>query len=159
MAKAELYIKNGSSWVNYNLLNAYPVGAIYASGSSTSPASLFGGSWTQITNAALRGATNVGYTGSDSHTLSANEMPKHRHNFRHNAIDGPVSEDVVVGEASTTTGGGSSFWTVSGTIFRTSIDYTGGGQHIPTCNAPTTVTSGNAQAKSPRGDVAWHTSI
>ena len=52
MAKAKLYIKNGNSWVNYNLLNAYPVGAIYASANSTSPASLFGGSWTQITDAA-----------------------------------------------------------------------------------------------------------
>lgn len=79
MAKAELYIKNGSSWVNYNLLNAYPVGAIYASASSTSPASLFGGSWAQITDAALRGATWVGYTGSDTHALSVNEMPAHGH--------------------------------------------------------------------------------
>jgi hypothetical protein len=79
MAKAELYIKNGSSWVNYNLLNAYPVGAIYSSANSTSPASLFGGSWTQITNAALRGATWVGYNGSDTHVLSINEMPKHSH--------------------------------------------------------------------------------
>lgn len=79
MAKAELYIKNGSSWVNYNLLNAYPVGAIYSSASSTSPASLFGGNWTQITNAALRGATWVGYSGSDTHALSVNEMPKHNH--------------------------------------------------------------------------------
>ena len=57
----------------------YPVGAIYASANSTSPASLFGGSWTQITNAALRGATGVGYTGSDTHALSVNEMPKHNH--------------------------------------------------------------------------------
>lgn len=79
MAKAELYIKNGSSWVNYNLLNAYPVGAIYASANSTSPASLFGGSWTQITNAALRGSTWVGYGGSDTHILSVNEMPSHSH--------------------------------------------------------------------------------
>lgn len=79
MAKAELYIKNGSSWVNYNLLNAYPVGAIYSSANSTSPASLFGGNWTQITNAALRGATWVGYSGSDTHALSVNEMPEHNH--------------------------------------------------------------------------------
>lgn len=57
----------------------YPVGAIYASANSTSPASLFGGSWTQITNAALRGATGVGYTGSDTHALSTNEMPSHSH--------------------------------------------------------------------------------
>ena len=131
----------------------YPVGAIYASANSTSPASLFGGSWTQITNAALRGATWVGYGGSDTHALSVNEMPSHRHNFRHNAADGPVTESVVVGEKSATTGGGASFWTVSGSIFNTSITYEGGGQHIPTCNAPTTVICGNVQAKSPRGDV------
>ena len=57
----------------------YPVGAIYASANSTSPASLFGGNWTQITNAALRGATGVGYTGSDTHTLTTNEIPSHSH--------------------------------------------------------------------------------
>lgn len=129
----------------------YPVGAIYASANSTSPASLFGGSWTQITNAALRGATWVGYSGSDTHALNVNEMPSHKHNFKHNS-DGPITESVVVGEKSATTGGGSSFWTVSGSIFNTSITYEGGGRHIPTCNAPTTVICGNAQAKSPRGD-------
>ena len=79
MAKAKLYIKNGNSWVNYNLLNAYPVGAIYASANSTSPASLFGGSWTQITDAALRGSTRVGYTGADTHILTINEIPSHNH--------------------------------------------------------------------------------
>lgn len=105
----------------------YPVGAIYASANSTSPASLFGGSWTRITDAALRGATWVGYSGSDTHALSVNEMPSHKHNFRHNAADGPVTESVVVGEKSATTGGGSSFWTVSGSIFNTSITYEGGG--------------------------------
>ena len=57
----------------------YPVGAIYASANSTSPASLFGGNWTQITNAALRGSTRVGYTGADTHTLTINEMPSHNH--------------------------------------------------------------------------------
>lgn len=61
----------------------YPIGAIYASANSTSPASLFGGSWTQITNAALRGATSVGYTGSDTHQLTIQEMPSHRHVFSH----------------------------------------------------------------------------
>lgn len=136
----------------------YPVGTIYASANSTSPASLFGGGWTQITDAALRGATSVGYTGSDTHALNVNEMPSHKHNFRHNAADGPVTDSVVVGEKSTTAGGGGSFWTISGSIFNTSITYAGGGQRIPTCNAPTTVTSGNAQAKSSRGDVAWPTS-
>lgn len=39
--------KNGSSWQDL-MLQAYPVGAIYLSYTSTSPASLFGGSWNRI---------------------------------------------------------------------------------------------------------------
>lgn len=44
----------------------YPVGAVYISYNSTSPASLFGGSWTQITGAFIRAATDVNTGGSDS---------------------------------------------------------------------------------------------
>lgn len=40
--------KNGSSWSNL-MLQAYPVGAVYISYVSTSPSSLFGGTWTPIT--------------------------------------------------------------------------------------------------------------
>lgn len=47
-------------------LQAYPVGSIYLSFSSTSPASLFGGSWTQLTNVVLRAANNTSTGGSDS---------------------------------------------------------------------------------------------
>lgn len=75
----KLYYKSGSSWVN--ALNIfYPVGAFYISNVSTSPATLLGGTWAQVTNAAIRGATSVGYTGSDTHTLTVNEMPSHQHN-------------------------------------------------------------------------------
>lgn len=78
---AQFYYKSGSSWVNaLNLF--YPTGAIYASTTSTSPGTLFGGTWQQITNAALRAATAsiATYTGSDTHTLTVNEMPSHNHN-------------------------------------------------------------------------------
>lgn len=44
----------------------YPVGAVYISYVSTSPASLFGGSWTQITGRFLRAANDVSTGGSDS---------------------------------------------------------------------------------------------
>ena len=67
--------KNGSSWVDI----LHPVGSVWLSNSSTSPASLFGGTWTQLTNAVLRAATSTGYIGSDTHTLTINEMPKHNH--------------------------------------------------------------------------------
>ena len=74
----KLYYKSGSSWVNA-LSIFYPVGAFYISNVSTSPATLLGGTWAQVTNAAIRGATKTGYTGSDTHTLTVNEMPSHQH--------------------------------------------------------------------------------
>ncbi len=58
----------------------YPVGAIYQSTSSTSPASLFGGSWTQITSRFLWNTTSSGGTGGEqNHTLTETEMPSHSH--------------------------------------------------------------------------------
>lgn len=139
----------------------YPVGAIYASANSTSPASLFGGSWTQITNAALRGATWVGYSGSDTHALSTKEMPSHSHEIWSDPASISGNSERVrihlsigrVGKYSEAIRGGAAVptgYTIAKAV--------GEGQHIPTCNALTTVTSGNAQAKSSRCDVAWPTS-
>ena len=66
-----------ATWVN--LLDIiYPVGSIYFSTSSTSPSSIIGGTWTQVTNAVIRGSGG-GYKGSDTHTLTINEMPSHNH--------------------------------------------------------------------------------
>lgn len=56
-------------------LIAYPVGAIYISYSSTSPASLFGGTWTQITGRFLRAANDVSTGGSDTNTLTESQLP------------------------------------------------------------------------------------
>ena len=65
------------------LLAAYPVGAIYISTSATSPATLFGGSWTRIEGKFLLGANSTytaGSTGGEAaHTLTAAEMPSHTH--------------------------------------------------------------------------------
>ena len=57
----------------------YPVGAVYLSFSATSPASLFGGTWAQITGRFLRAANDTGTGGSDAHTLTAAQMPGHHH--------------------------------------------------------------------------------
>lgn len=57
----------------------YPVGAVYISYVSTSPASLFGGSWTQITDRFLRMANDVDTGGADTHTLTVAQMPSHSH--------------------------------------------------------------------------------
>lgn len=74
----------------------YPVGAIYMSVNSTSPATLFGGTWEQIVGRFLYasdGGHSSGDTGGsfsarftpsgtvDGHQLSVSEMPQHRHYY------------------------------------------------------------------------------
>lgn len=60
-------------------LKAYPVGAVYISYVSTSPASLFGGSWTQIIGRFPYFTNNTEPGGSNTHTLSVSQMPSHTH--------------------------------------------------------------------------------
>lgn len=68
-----------------NPLNAYPVGSIYMSVNSTSPATLFGGTWVQIEDAFLLAAGSsysAGSTGgAASVTLTAAQsgVPAHSH--------------------------------------------------------------------------------
>lgn len=62
----------------------YPVGSIYISTGSTSPANLFGGSWTRIADAYLRATGNTGvalgeYGGYAEYKLSINQLPSHTH--------------------------------------------------------------------------------
>jgi hypothetical protein len=61
----------------------YPIGSIYMSVNSTSPAELFGGAWERIEDTFLLAAgTNhaAGQTGGEeTHTLTVNEMPSHTH--------------------------------------------------------------------------------
>lgn len=68
---------------NQKMLSIYPVGAIYMSVSSASPASLFGGTWEQIQNRFLLAAGSsytAGDTGGEAtHTLTEDEMPAHTH--------------------------------------------------------------------------------
>lgn len=91
---------NGKTWANM-LKTVYPVGSIYLSVNSTSPASLFGGTWEQIKGRFLlasgtpsansdnwfgnvTGGWNAGAGstgGQDYHTLTVSEMPNHNHTF------------------------------------------------------------------------------
>lgn len=66
----------------------YPVGAIYISTSSTSPASLYGGEWERYGKGRTLVAvdetdsdfSSVGKTGGEKvHKLTVNEMPNHNH--------------------------------------------------------------------------------
>lgn len=66
-----------------DLLMVYPVGSIYISVNSTSPASLFGGTWEILNDVFLLAAgsyANAGtFGGEASHTLTVDEMPAHSH--------------------------------------------------------------------------------
>lgn len=61
----------------------YPIGSIYQTTKSTSPASLFGGTWTQIKDTFLL-AVGDNYSsgdtgGSETHTLTVEELAAHKH--------------------------------------------------------------------------------
>ena len=69
-----------------DILNlVYPVGSIYMSVNSTSPATLFGGTWTQIKDTFLLAAgTNhaaASTGGAETVTLSVQNLPSHNHSL------------------------------------------------------------------------------
>lgn len=68
---------------NYvNLLDIiYPVNSVYITTSSISPATLIGGTWTQIEGGACIAAysSDSGYVGSKKITI--NQMPSHQHDI------------------------------------------------------------------------------
>lgn len=81
-----------SGWIYSRALSSlileavYPVGSIYMSVNSTSPATLFGGTWEAIQGKFLLGAYGntykAGSTGGEAtHTLTVDEMPKHTHSM------------------------------------------------------------------------------
>lgn len=80
---AQLEALKGPKGDPLSVLEAYPVGSIYISTNSTSPATLFGGQWDEIhgaflfANSALHKAGTIG--GEEEHTLTAQEMPAHYH--------------------------------------------------------------------------------
>lgn len=88
MADSAIRVRNGE-----DILSFWPVGSIYMSVNSTSPATFFGGTWERITGRFLLAATDGGASGGNSnasiapggtggeasHTLAIAEMPNHRH--------------------------------------------------------------------------------
>ncbi len=83
----DLRVQGETLQTNWSTLAAvYPVGSIYMSVSSTSPAVLFGGgSWEQLKNRFLIGCGDMysqGATGGEAeHTLSVSEIPSHNHAY------------------------------------------------------------------------------
>ena len=83
-------IENGGvlfSNTSFLLDRVYPINSIYISYSQTSPAALFGGTWTRINDKFLwaissTAASSIGLTGGATpHTLTKDEMPAHSHDM------------------------------------------------------------------------------
>lgn len=75
----DIFLRNGRCLADV----FYPVGSIYISAASTSPADMFGGTWEKLEGRFLLGASSaypVNSTGGEAaHTLTVNEMPSHVH--------------------------------------------------------------------------------
>lgn len=71
-----------ATWVN--LMDVvYPVGSMYFSATSTSPASTVGGTWSQIKGAVIAATGNNGFASVNyggSLKITVNQMPTHAHN-------------------------------------------------------------------------------
>lgn len=97
---------NGDLGFNGKSTNPYPVGSIYIAYNHTSPASLFGGTWTRITGRFLWGAGSsetIGNTaGEVTHTLTADELPSHRHELNSVGITRSTSSNAVEAARSAT---------------------------------------------------------
>lgn len=73
----------GGADISTILSKVYPVGSIYMSVNSASPATLFGGTWERIKDQFLLAAGDkyaAGKTGGEAtHTLTVDEIPNHQH--------------------------------------------------------------------------------
>lgn len=91
------------------ILDAYPVGSLYISENSASPANLFGGTWLRITDARViiagqdSGTYSVGSVGGEeSHAITEGEMPSHSHGTAQNAgTSNTFDANIIIGSATT----------------------------------------------------------
>ena len=70
-------IKNGSTWYT---MCPFPVGFIYLSQKSTSPATTFGGTWAALNEDRFLRPSNAWTTGG-SKKISVDQMPGHTHKY------------------------------------------------------------------------------
>lgn len=82
----QLYYKENDTWAEY--YGSMPIGSVYMSYKSTSPATIYGGTWTRITSAVIRGnsGSTTGYQGSDNVTLTVDQIPSHSHEISFSSL-------------------------------------------------------------------------
>lgn len=97
--KGALIVNGNFVLDSHNYVNIiYPVGSIYISNSSTSPASLFGGTWTQIAQGRTLIGQGTGYAvnatgGSETVSLTAEQNGPHAHPINEQYLHGGANGD------------------------------------------------------------------
>lgn len=127
----------------------YPVGAIYMSVSSTSPATLFGGTWERITGRFLLAATDSGSSGASQAAGNTGGsadavVPYHRHNVAKvsGGITGGSHSHVIKREQ--VAGSGSARYAISGSTSGPSTESSTHTHDLPQHYTDYAGTSGNA---------------
>lgn len=64
---------------SFETICPFPVGYVYMSSNSTSPGSIYGGTWASISGGRYMRAANAWGNGG-SNTITVDQMPSHRHN-------------------------------------------------------------------------------
>ena len=75
LEQSNVNVKKGNSFVK---VNPFPVGYIYMSSKNTSPASIYGGTWSSIADQRFWLPGNSYATGGSEY-ISVNQMPSHNH--------------------------------------------------------------------------------
>lgn len=131
---AKISIKDSSSWNTFlNLI--YPIGSLYFSSNSTSPATKFGGTWSALYASSANSARylKLGPWGAGGdNTITVNNMPSHNHTNANATWIGywgsGYSENHIPSQ------GGISGWGLKGdgtwTTSSITDTYTGGGQGL-----------------------------
>lgn len=116
----DVKVKNTEDW---DSICPFPVGYVYMSSNSTSPANIYGGTWSAISGGRyMRAADAWGNGGSD--IISIDQMPKHSHSLRwayqlsssseaYGLIpysNSPTTDTVGSGRGILSTGGGQPFY-------------------------------------------------
>lgn len=102
-------IQLGSISISDLLLMVYPIGSIYITTSSVSPADTLGGTWERIKGKFIWGIDDdetAGITGGEkTHTLTVGEIPEHSHNPNQwNIVMSPGGNTGSLGQKDVTNG-------------------------------------------------------
>lgn len=118
---------------SFETICPFPVGYVYMSSNSTSPANIYGGTWSTISGGRYMRAAGAWGNGG-SNTITTNNMPSHRHvmgggrahGFYWGDLDLNISTDATVSA-------GAPYGNKLGTKQQTwaATDYTGGGSILP----------------------------